>query len=119
MVKSTSGGSRSSEITRGPTPRPAPAGPTEGPRAEGHKIFARVVDRETNQPIGNARYEVVNAQGAVIAQGHTDYTGTVRHDVPAGGQYTIRVVEVPPASGGAAPAGGDGAAAPAGGGGGG
>jgi hypothetical protein len=93
---------RGGEIARGPQPRSAAPPAREGPSAEGHKVFARIVDRESRRPISGARYEVVNAQGAVVAQGVTDWQGTVRHAVEQNGRYTIRVVEVPSGSSGAA-----------------
>jgi hypothetical protein len=56
------------------------------------------VDDETDRPVSSARYEVVDAQGTVIAQGRTDWQGGVRHRVPSLGQYTVRIVADAPAS---------------------
>jgi hypothetical protein len=57
-------------------------------------LTAQIVKEGTGQPQRNARYEVVNRGGDVVAQGTTGHDGLLRHELPEGGQYTVRVVEV-------------------------
>jgi hypothetical protein len=111
VVNSNTGGkiSGKKDIARGPQQKAAPAAKKDGPAKEGDQVvFARIVDEKTQQPISGAKYEVVDEKGTVLAQGKTDWQGTVRHNVAKAGNYTVRVTEVPEGAGGGADAKGGG-----------
>jgi hypothetical protein len=101
MVNSSSGG-RSGGRDRGTDARRAPPPPPQPPLAPGanHVVHARFTSQD-GRPVGNARYEVLRADGSVFAQGTTDWQGNARHEVTEPGNFTVRLVEfpAPPAEG--------------------
>ncbi len=81
-------------IARGGQPgnhAPAPARDAPGEPPPAHIVLARLVDAQTRQPLSGVKYEVADDQGAAVARGTTDWTGTVRHGVQRAGQYQVKV----------------------------
>jgi hypothetical protein len=69
---------------------PPPAGPPLA--AEEHLVLAQVVDLYTKKPLGDMEWEVLDPRGERIAEGTTDWRGTVEVAVPAPGEYRVRVL---------------------------
>ncbi len=85
-----SAGSGTSPSRKAPPPKQGPiAGAAE------QVLFARLVEKESGRPIGGASYEIRDAAGNRIAEGTSDWQGTVLHDVQQAGSYTITVTRVP------------------------
>jgi uncharacterized surface anchored protein len=72
---------------------PMPQRELRGPAAAANLVLARLVDDETGKPISGAGYELLDADGKVVAVGRTDYTGVVRHEVRKVGRYQVRLTE--------------------------
>src|SRR5437870_354282 len=61
-------------------------------------VFGRLVAADTKKPIAKAKYEVLDpAGGATVAQGETDFTGNLLHDVQKGGSYDVKLLDMPDA----------------------
>jgi hypothetical protein len=57
--------------------------------ARAQTVHGRAVDRETQQPVGNAAVVLVDAEGDAVVSGRTRADGTFRLTAPAAGEYRL------------------------------
>ena len=81
-------------IARGTAPgsrAPATARPPISPAVE-HLVFVRAVeDRANLKPFPNLKYRLLDPQGNAVAEGQTDFAGTLRKPVTAPGAYGLEL----------------------------
>ncbi len=71
---------------------------TQAP-APSYHLKTRIYYDSTETPVNGARWEILGDDGLVARSGTTGEDGFVIEDLPRGGRYQLRVVEIPPEPG--------------------
>lgn len=106
MVRSTPGGEvPKSRVGSASGPAAPPKKKKARAVADEYVVFVRVVDdEETQNPVANLKWKLLDGKKKPVGEGKTDYTGTIRQSVKEAGSYTLELA--PARKAGKPPAGG-------------